>query len=77
MPGMSGYEVARRLRADPKLTGTTLIALTGYGSARDRHESRAAGFDGHLVKPIDFDALEHIIQSLPPSRAPGRRSEAA
>jgi len=77
MPGMSGYEVARGLRADPRLDGATLIALTGYGSAKDRYESRAAGFDGHLVKPIDFDALEHIIQSLPTSRAPGRHSEAA
>ena len=76
MPGMSGYEVARGLRADPRLDGATLIALTGYGSAKDRHESRAAGFDGHLVKPIDFDALEHIIGSLPP-RAPGRHSQAA
>ena len=77
MPGMSGYEVARGLRADPKLDGATLIALTGYGSVKDRHDSRAAGFDGHLVKPIDFDALEHIIESLPPSRASGPRSAAA
>jgi len=75
MPGMSGYEVARRIRAEPALVGTTLIALTGYGSAEDRHESRAAGFDGHLVKPIDFEALQRIIEGLP--RAQPRRSEAA
>jgi CheY-like chemotaxis protein len=75
MPGMSGHEVARRIRAEPALVGTTLIALTGYGSAEDRHESHAAGFDGHLVKPIDFEALQGIIESLPETRA--RRSEAA
>jgi len=77
MPGMSGHEVARRIRAEPALVGTTLIALTGYGTAEDRHESRAAGFDGHLVKPIDFEALQRIIESLPPSKAPPRCSEAA
>jgi CheY-like chemotaxis protein len=75
MPGMSGHEVARQIRAEPALLGTTLIALTGYGSAEDRHESRAAGFDGHLVKPIDFEALQRIIEGLPPAQA--RRSEAA
>ena len=75
MPGMSGHEVARQIRAEPALLGTTLIALTGYGSPEDRHESRAAGFDGHLVKPIDFEALQRIIEGLP--RAQPRRSEAA
>jgi len=75
MPGMSGHEVARQIRAEPALLGTTLIALTGYGSPEDRHESRAAGFDGHLVKPIDFEALQRIIEGLPPAQA--RRSEAA
>jgi CheY-like chemotaxis protein len=75
MPGMSGHEVARRLRAEPGLAGTTLIALTGYGSAEDRRESREAGFDGHLVKPVDFDALERILASVPPRAA--HRSAAA
>ncbi len=76
MPGMSGHEVARRLRGDSELLDTTLIALTGYGSAEDRRESREAGFDGHLVKPIDFEALERIFASVP-SRAALRRPEAA
>jgi len=75
MAGMSGHEVARRIRAEPALAGTTLIALTGYGSAEDRRESSAAGFDGHLVKPIDFEALQRIIEGLPQAQA--RRSEAA
>jgi signal transduction histidine kinase len=68
MPGMSGYEVARTLRGAPEASAVTLIALTGYGSADDRRESREAGFDGHLVKPIDFDALERTLMQLPPAR---------
>jgi two-component system CheB/CheR fusion protein len=66
MPGMSGYEVARRLRADGGTAATVLIALTGYGTDKDRQATREAGFDGHLVKPIDFHALEAILASLPP-----------
>jgi signal transduction histidine kinase len=68
MPGMSGHEVARRLRADAGLSDTVLIALTGYGSDDDRRASREAGFDGHLVKPIDFDALERILAAQPARR---------
>jgi CheY-like chemotaxis protein len=75
MPGVSGYEVARRLRADANTAGTALIALTGYGSDEDRRATRDAGFDGHLVKPIDFQALERILAGLPPRRE--RRPEAA
>ncbi len=76
MPDISGYEVARELRADPSLDATTLIALTGYGSDDDRRRSLAAGFDGHLVKPIDFDHLERVLASLPRS-SPAERSAAA
>jgi len=65
MPDMNGYEVARQLRAEPSLNSATLIALTGYGSEDDRRQSRAAGFDGHLVKPIDFEDLERVLGSLP------------
>jgi CheY-like chemotaxis protein len=68
MPGMSGHEVARRLRADAGLSDTVLIALTGYGSDNDRRASREAGFDGHLVKPIDFEALERILAGRPARR---------
>jgi len=64
MPDMSGYEVARQLRAEPGLNATTLIALTGYGSDDDRRKSRAAGFDGHLVKPIDFEDLDRVLDGL-------------
>jgi CheY-like chemotaxis protein len=61
MPDLNGYEVARQLRADSSYAVTTLVALTGYGSDEDRRRSLAAGFDGHLVKPIDFTDLERIL----------------
>jgi PAS domain S-box-containing protein len=65
LPGMDGYEVARRLRADPALATAgepmRLIALTGYGRDSDLATSRAAGFDGHLIKPVEFKTLETMI----------------
>jgi CheY-like chemotaxis protein len=51
MPGMDGYETARRLRELPGLAAVRLAALTGWGAAQDRERSRAAGFDHHLLKP--------------------------
>lgn len=65
LPGMDGYEVARRLRAEARFRGTTLIALTGYGQVSDRMRAHEAGFDWHLTKPVDADALEEIIEGLP------------
>jgi signal transduction histidine kinase/CheY-like chemotaxis protein len=59
MPGMDGYEVARRLRA--RFPHLRLMALTGYGQAEDRRRARAAGFDEHLVKPIDPAALARAL----------------
>ena len=61
--------MARQIRAEPSLAGTTLVALTGYGSDEDRRRSRAAGFDGHLVKPIDFEDLERILAAPDEQRA--------
>jgi CheY-like chemotaxis protein len=52
-----------------------LVALTGYGTDEDRRASSEAGFDGHLVKPIDFEALERILAALPARPLP--RTEAA
>ncbi len=60
LPGIDGYEVARRLRAEVR-GPLTLVALTGYGMAEDRERSRAAGFDLHLVKPIDPAALRSLL----------------
>jgi signal transduction histidine kinase len=64
LPGMSGYEVARELRKQPGGRKAKLIALTGYGQEEDRRKSREAGFDHHLTKPVDYDALASLIDSL-------------
>ena len=58
LPVMDGYELATRLRAMPSLAGIRLIALTGYGQEGDRRRGREAGFDEHLVKPVDIAAVE-------------------
>ncbi len=64
LPGMNGYEVARRLRAEPSTKQAVLIALTGYGQEEDRRQSKEAGFDHHLVKPIDIKQLLSLVRSL-------------
>jgi two-component system, chemotaxis family, CheB/CheR fusion protein len=61
LPGMSGYALAQRLRAMPGLPPLTLVAITGYGQEDDRRRSKEAGFDHHLVKPVDFDVLAAIL----------------
>jgi CheY-like chemotaxis protein len=53
LPGIDGYEVARRIRADPRGQRLRLVALTGYGLREDRERALAAGYDDHLVKPVD------------------------
>jgi CheY-like chemotaxis protein len=62
MPGMSGWEVARRLRERPQLRDTLIIALTGFGRDHDRNLSRAAGCDHHLLKPVDPQALAQFLE---------------
>jgi len=66
MPGMDGYEVARRARLEPEAKGVTLIALTGWGQEEDRGRSKEAGIDFHLVKPVDPSALQELLTSLHP-----------
>ena len=61
MPGMDGYEVARRIRANHDHRGVMLIALTGWGQDEDRQRSAAAGFNHHLVKPADIDQLRQLL----------------
>ena len=61
LPGMDGYEVARRLRDQPDTKKTLLIALSGYGQAEDLRKSKEAGFDHHLVKPADTSQLQALI----------------
>src|SRR6266404_723572 len=64
LPEMDGYEVARRLRREPQTKDAWLIAMTGYGQDTDRSRSRKAGFDYHLVKPVNAEELEQLISRL-------------
>jgi signal transduction histidine kinase len=65
MPLLDGYEVARRIRAQEWGKAMTLVALTGWGQDADRRRSREAGFDTHLVKPLDLDQLSNLLAQLP------------
>jgi signal transduction histidine kinase/ActR/RegA family two-component response regulator len=61
LPGMDGYQVASALREDEAHQDMVIIAVSGYGQEEDRRRSQAAGFDHHLVKPVDFDSLISLI----------------
>jgi DNA-binding response OmpR family regulator len=63
LPDVPGYEAARRIRAQPGSTAT-LVALTGWGQERDRQLAAEAGFDHHMTKPVDLDALDSILQEV-------------
>jgi CheY-like chemotaxis protein len=63
MPGMSGYEVARRMRHEAWGRHAVLIALTGWGQESDKQAARAAGFDDHLTKPVDPQGVERLLAS--------------
>jgi two-component system CheB/CheR fusion protein len=65
LPGMSGYEVARAIRADPALRGAYLIALTGYALTEDQRRAKEAGFDDHLSKPPTIEQLRRAIAQAP------------
>jgi len=62
LPGMNGYELARRMREERSLEGTLLIAVTGYGQMHDRARASACGFHHHLVKPVEFGALQRLLR---------------
>jgi PAS domain S-box-containing protein len=64
LPGIDGFEVARRARRLPVGAQTLLVALTGYGQDSDKEQARAAGFDHHLTKPIEIDALKELVARL-------------
>jgi signal transduction histidine kinase len=64
MPGMSGYETARAMRATPGLEDIVLVALTGWGAESDRLRSNEAGFDHHLTKPVQLDVVEALLAGL-------------
>ncbi len=65
MPRMDGYELARRLRAHPALQSVVLVALTGWGQPEDRQRTKEVGFDRHLVKPVEADALRQLLAERP------------
>jgi signal transduction histidine kinase len=61
LPGFSGMEVVRRIRSDPGFRDALVVAMTGYGQDEDRQRSQAAGFNAHLVKPVDLDRLQSLL----------------
>jgi CheY-like chemotaxis protein len=65
MPNMDGYELARQLRQEPGFERVVLVALTGFGQESDRERAREAGFDHHLIKPVDVAALQELLAALP------------
>jgi PAS domain S-box-containing protein len=67
LPEMDGYELARRLRADPRTGSALFIALTGYGQAHDRILSKSSGFEHHFVKPMDTERLGQILATVQPT----------
>ena len=68
LPGMSGYEVAQRMRANPALQASVLVAMTGHGQAEDKKETRSAGFAYHLVKPVEPKVLQELLAEIAASR---------
>jgi CheY-like chemotaxis protein len=76
MPVMDGYDVCRRLRRQPGLELTTVVALTGWGQDEDRRRSHEAGFDRHIVKPVEPSVLQRLLEGLDEdSRSLGERNE--
>lgn len=76
LPGPDGYEVARRLRAEPSLDQTALVAVTGYARQEDHDRSREAGMCAYLVKPVDPDELTRLLRHAPGLRTPGDNGRA-
>ena len=69
LPGRDGYEIARELRARPYGTGLVLVALTGWSGNDVREKAAAAGFDFHLLKPVDWPNLEQVLSAAPATPA--------
>jgi PAS domain S-box-containing protein len=74
LPTLNGYEVARRIREQPWGKEMLLVALTGWGQEEDRRRSSEAGFDGHLVKPVEYAELIALLRSLTERRTPARKA---
>jgi len=69
MPGIDGYEACRRMRREPTRKGMVIVAVTGWGQSQDKQRALDAGFDAHLTKPVDLEALARVLGSAPPSQA--------
>ncbi|TAK34486.1 MAG: response regulator, partial [Lysobacteraceae bacterium] len=65
LPEVNGYELARKMRGQPDLAGAVLIALSGYGRDEDRQHGVEAGFDHHFTKPVDYQALNAVLEAAP------------
>lgn len=70
LPGLDGYAVVQRLRQDPDTRSAHVIAISGYGGEEQRERSRQAGFDLHLVKPVDPEFLQRLLAEQKPRSAP-------
>jgi CheY-like chemotaxis protein len=75
MPNLSGYELARRLRAQPRGDERVLVAVTGWGQPDDRRRTRRQGFDHHLVKPPDLDIVREICNDTTPGWPDAKRRQ--
>jgi CheY-like chemotaxis protein len=68
LPGLNGFEACRRIRSEPWGKDLVMVALTGWGQEEDRQQSREAGFNAHMVKPVDHDVLLQFLDALPSGR---------
>jgi CheY-like chemotaxis protein len=68
LPKLNGYEAARRIRQQEGGADIMLVALTGWGQAEDRRRSAEAGFDHHMTKPVEFNALQKLLAEAQPQR---------
>jgi CheY-like chemotaxis protein len=74
LPGLTGFQVAEQVRGTPGMEGIALVAITGYGQQEDHQKSKQAGFDYHLVKPVDPQQLQQLLTTLG-KRKWGKRRE--
>ena len=71
VPGLNGFEIARRIRRQPWGRKVALIAVTGWGQEQDRQRTAEAGFDAHLIKPVGTADLLRALRSCAPTASPG------
>ena len=71
LPGLDGYQIASSFRREPTSNRVLLVAVTGHATPEARERSRAAGFDHHLIKPVDPEVLRELLIQGPPASSPG------